>query len=367
MLWVYVQFITNIDQILWSLILRLSLIEVERPMMNCFRPISRRFPGHGHFRSSTYRPLVSLSDAASPALSLAFSSTSQQLQSPVSLAFERFQPASTTGGSLHQPLIVLHGLFGSKQNWRGIAKKLSQATSREVYTLDLRNHGQSPSTPGATSYLDYASDIQYFIQSNQLKNVVLMGHSMGGKVAMAFALQNPQSSMISKLIVIDISPAKGPISDNFKTYLEAMKEINSSPVTTRKQADEILSKYEQDIGVRQFLLTNLVRLPLDSIGETYQIRLPLEVLDEQISTDGIGDFPFDPPIASASNSSQGPRYKKSSLFIKGAHSKYINRHNMPVIEAFFTNHQLVTLDTGHWVHAEKPKEFIETITQFMKS
>lgn len=309
-------------------------------------------------------------------------------------AFERFEPPRppTTSDRSHdlvphhldRPLIILHGLFGSKQNWRSLAKKLSQLTQQTVFTLDLRNHGHSPSTPGLTSYSDYASDVKNFITSLKLQNVSLMGHSMGGKVAMTVALEdsnesqslepNRSSSPIRKLIVIDIAPAKGFSSDRFKGYLDGFREINSSSVSSRKQADEILSKYEDDISARQFLLTNLKRVELQDGGEgvKYEIRLPIEVLQHQISTNQIGDFPFLPNLSPTSSSSPEQlatmtpvRFKNPTLFIKGAKSKYINKHNIPAIDALFEDFEIITLDTGHWVHAERPHEFIESVTKFL--
>ncbi|PLW27258.1 hypothetical protein PCASD_23963 [Puccinia coronata f. sp. avenae] len=254
------------------------------------------------------------------------SSISIEPGGPIVLPSERFEPPSvrTSSGSQHDPLspiIILHGLFGSKQNWRSLAKRLSQATGRIVYTLDLRNHGESQATPGFTSYLDYSSDIKHFIQTNSLKNVTLIGHSMGGKVAMTLALESSMDEkrehgfVIEKLVVVDISPAKGPISSSFLTYIDAFREINSSRVSSRKQADEILAKYEKDLGRRQFLLTNLKKVEKcaanvggGSVTHEYVIRLPVEVLGEQLSSN------------------------------QGAHSKYINKYNIPTIAAFFADH-----------------------------
>ncbi|EHS64445.1 uncharacterized protein PGTG_22259 [Puccinia graminis f. sp. tritici CRL 75-36-700-3] len=315
---------------------------------------------------------------------LASSSSSPSGPGPILLESEKFVPPQSSDHEPHSPIIILHGLFGSKQNWRSLAKRLSQATQKTVFTLDLRNHGESQATPGFTSYLDYSSDVKHFMTTNNLKDVILIGHSMGGKVAMSLALSESSSNsnregsdLIKKLVAVDISPAKGPISKSFQVYIDGFKEINSRPVSSRKEADEILTKYEPDLGRRQFLLTNLKKVERDGAeGQGtphYEIRLPVEVLEAQLASNQVGDFPFEiprtePAPGSASTQSQPPsvRFHKPSLFIKGARSKYINKYNIPTIAAFFMNHRLVVLDTDHWVHAEKPNEFIQTVVDFVK-
>ncbi|OAW00096.1 hypothetical protein PTTG_05941 [Puccinia triticina 1-1 BBBD Race 1] len=305
-------------------------------------------------------------------------SASPSASTPILPSSEKFEPPQTSGDAdRHSPIIILHGLFGSKQNWRSLAKRLSQATLKTVYTLDLRNHGESQATPGFTSYLDYSSDIKHFITTNNLRNVILIGHSMGGKVAMSLALESSispheaDSKLIDKLIAVDISPAKGPISESFQVYIDGFKEINSSCVSSRKQADEILTKYEPDLGRRQFLLTNLKpveRGASEAGGPKFEIRLPVEVLEAQLSSNQVGDFPFALPPSSGPDSPQEApvRFEKPSLFIKGARSKYINKYNIPAIAAFFKGHKLVVLDTDHWVHAEKPNEFIQIVVDFVQ-
>ncbi|BGP35651.1 hypothetical protein JCM10296v2_007503 [Rhodotorula toruloides] len=247
------------------------------------------------------------------------------------------------------PLVVLHGLFGSKQNWRSLAKGLAQRLGRDIFTLDLRNHGHSPHKREC-AYDDLASDVKAFIeQEEKLDDCVVVGHSMGGKVAMALALGGCDA--LSRLVVIDIAPAVGKISPEFQAYLDAMKEIDEAQVMSRKEADAILQKTESDLGVRQFLLTNLDR---GSPSDPYRFRLPLHYLANAIGE--IGNFPYQP----------GERvYEQPSLFLKGSRSKYINSRNIPLIKQFFPNSQLETLETGHWVHAEKPKEFIESLDRFL--
>ncbi|GAA5841078.1 hypothetical protein JCM3766R1_006659 [Sporobolomyces carnicolor] len=264
---------------------------------------------------------------------------------PVKLAFESHGPTSSSNA----PLVVLHGLYGSKQNWRSLAKGMATKLGRQVFTLDLRNHGHSPHVREC-SYEDLAADVKSFIQHEQkLEDCVVVGHSMGGKVAMALALGGCDA--LSKLVVVDIAPGIGKISPEFQAYLEAMKAIDEAKVHSRKEADAILSKTEPDLGVRQFLLTNLDRA---SPEDPYKFRLPLSYLRNAI--DEIGHFPYTP----------GERiFDKPSLFLKGKKSKYINSKNIPIIQQFFPNSRLETLDAGHWVHAEKPKEFVELLDGFL--
>ncbi|POW09289.1 hypothetical protein PSHT_09207 [Puccinia striiformis] len=275
--------------------------------------------------------------------------SSSPSSTPILLESEKFEPPQKSDSNRLSPIIILHGLFGSKQNWRSLAKRLCQATQRIVYTLDLRNHGESQATPGCTSYLDYSSDVKHFITMNGLKNVILIGHSMGGKVAMTLALES------------SISAHKE--DSDFQIYIDGFKEINSRLVSSRKEADQILSRYEEDLGRRQFLLTNLKKVDHGDGRSRYEIRLPIEVLAEQLSTNQVGDFPFE---LSPTDVATPVVFTKPSLFIKGAHSKYINKYNIPAIQAFFINHKLVVLDTNHWVHAEKPVEFVQTVVDFVK-
>ncbi|GAA5982472.1 hypothetical protein JCM10908_006661 [Rhodotorula pacifica] len=264
---------------------------------------------------------------------------------PVPLSSEK--QASPTASS-QPPVVVLHGLFGSKQNWRSLAKGMAKRLERDVITLDLRNHGHSPHRREC-SYEDLAADVKAFIeQEEKLSDCVLVGHSMGGKVAMALALGG--CDPISKLVVVDISPAVGKISPEFQAYVTAMNQIQDAKVHSRKEADDLLQATESDLGVRQFLLTNLDRA---SPSDPYHFRIPLHFLQNAI--DEIGAFPYTP----------GERvFEKPSLFLKGSKSKYINSRNIPVIKQFFPNAQLETLDAGHWVHAERPKEFVELLADF---
>ncbi|CAG8766234.1 323_t:CDS:2, partial [Dentiscutata heterogama] len=135
------------------------------------------------------------------------------------------------------PLIILHGLFGSKQNWRSLAKVFAQRLNTRVFTLDLRNHGESPHSE-VHNYEVMAEDVVTFMNEHQLKRTVVMGHSMGGKVAMTIALM--QAPQIDQLVVVDSAPTNAYISDKFNTYVEVMKKIEQAGVMKQSQADEIM-------------------------------------------------------------------------------------------------------------------------------
>ncbi|KAI8459169.1 alpha/beta hydrolase [Phakopsora pachyrhizi] len=293
--------------------------------------------------------------------------TLHPLGAAVDLSFERFGNPS----KVNPPMIILHGLFGSKQNWRSIAKRFAEVLSTEVYTLDLRNHGESPSQVGSNLYLEYAGDVQNFVDQRGFKSVNIIGHSLGGKVAMIFSilkhlnqLSNPDTSKkftIPRLIVVDISPAKLPLPSSFESYVKAMKAINAEKVSSRSQADEILSKYESDPGIRAFLLTNLISDPTTKLKK---IRLPLEIIESQMNNGQVTDFPFS--VKTDEDLKILEDFDIKALFIKGIKSNYINPQTEVEIKKFFKNSKVVDVDAGHWVQADKPIEFMELVSNFIK-
>ncbi|EIW69069.1 hypothetical protein TREMEDRAFT_31506 [Tremella mesenterica DSM 1558] len=267
---------------------------------------------------------------------------------PVDLAYDLTSPSSLT--SPDQSLILCHGLFGSKQNWRSLAKTFAQRLGMPVYTLDLRNHGASPHVE-PHSYSAMALDISQFIQKQNLKKVNLLGHSMGGKAVMALALNKEINGPLRSLIVVDMSPASGKISSEFAAYTKGMLEIEEAEIKTKSEADKILQKYEHSLPTRQFLLTNTIH----SSSGHLSFRIPLNLLSRSIPS--IGDFPYHPGEVTW----EGP-----TLFLKGEHSKYLNRHNIPTAKEFFPNMKLEVLDAGHWVHAERPMETVAAVEKFVK-
>lgn len=251
---------------------------------------------------------------------------------------------STDFGS-GNPLIILHGLFGSSDNWRSIARQLTDRF--HVYTLDLRNHGRSFHRKGM-SYSELAQDVYHWCQANGLRQVILLGHSMGGKTAMQFAHDYPD--MLSALVVADIAPVKyGRRHDHI---LAAFQAIDPSQYTDLKAIDEALSHYIEETGLRQFLLKNIRR---DSGTSTYLWELNFEAIQE-----GYEDIAAAPQF---SRPVQTP-----TLFIKGEKSDFIQKEGMDVIQKYFPHSKTVTIaSAGHWLHAENPEHFLAELREFLQN
>jgi len=208
------------------------------------------------------------------------------------------------------------------------------------------------------TYNAMAMDVLEFCRKHSLERVSLLGHSMGGKVAMTVALSpDTPSDLLSHLIVADIAPAKGALSSEFRGYVDAMKKIEASEVKTRKEAQAILAPYERDPMTRAFLLTNLAHHQDHHAGHhPLKFRVPLNIIGDAIGE--IGDFPYEP---------HERQWGGKTLFVKGSRSKYINKHNIPLAKQFFPNMTLEELDTSHWVHAEKPNEFKKLVVDFIQA
>jgi esterase len=240
-----------------------------------------------------------------------------------------------------QPIIILHGIFGSSDNWLTQAKLFSP--HYRVFTVDQRNHGQSPHDDGF-SYPLMVEDLREFIDTHQLENPIVIGHSMGGKVAMNFALAHPDK--LEKLIVVDIAPK--PYNLEHYVIINGLKSVPIQSITSRNEADAALTEYVPEADVRQFLLKNLQRQAEG--GFTWKINLP--VIDKNLSNIGL-DLQFD------------GKFEKPTLFVKGGKSKYVKDEDITRIKEVFPKAELKTLDTGHWVQAEKPQEFVDTVMEWL--
>jgi esterase len=240
-----------------------------------------------------------------------------------------------------QPFIILHGLMGSADNWLTQAKIL--ASHYHVYMVDQRNHGLSPHSD-EFDYKVLANDIMDFIIEHKIEEPIILGHSMGGKAAMNFAVSNP--TMLDRLIVVDIAPKAYPVHHD--NIIDGLKAIPIDAVQSRNEADEILSQYVPEADVRQFLLKNLLRKPTG--GFTWKINLG--VIDKNLEKIS-ADMQF-------SGSYNGP-----TLFVRGSKSHYVKDDDRQRIKQLFPNSSLVTMDTGHWVQAEKPQEFVDVVKNFL--
>lgn len=240
------------------------------------------------------------------------------------------------------PLIILHGLFGSSDNWFTLSKIFAE--SYRVFTVDQRNHGQSPHTP-EHDYKLLTTDLEEFIDQQQLEQPIIIGHSMGGKTAMNFAVKNPDKT--GKLIVVDIMPKQYPLHHD--KILDGMKSIDLATLTSRGDADALLQAKVPEPDVRQFLLKNLAR----NEQKGFEWKINLAALDSNIGKMGEG-LQFE------------GQYNGPTLFIKGAKSDYFKDGDEQTVAKYFPKAEWNTMDTGHWVQAEKPKEFEEVVLSWLK-
>lgn len=243
-----------------------------------------------------------------------------------------------------KPIIILHGLFGMSDNWVSIGKQLSEHF--EVYIPDMRNHGQSPHDD-VFSFSAMADDVLELIDDNHLGNVTLIGHSMGGKVAMLLALNH--GDKVDRLMVIDISPGKYPVRHSQQQVVEAMQRVSLTGITSRKGIEDQLVHSISDFRTRQLIMKNLFRTG----NNTFAWRLNLEAIHHNM------DKLFD---SVESDSTFG----KPVLFIRGGQSDYINNDDRGKIRKLFPDTTLETIpQAGHWVHADAPVELLKIMNDFM--
>lgn len=239
------------------------------------------------------------------------------------------------------PVIILHGLFGFSDNWQTIAKGLSE--QHLVVTPDLRNHGRSPHLP-THSYPEMAEDLRAFMEAHWMFTASVIGHSMGGKVAMQLALSYPD--MVDRLVVVDIDP--GQAEDNHASIFHALIGMDLSKMTSRAEAEAYLSKHIEDKGTLQFLLKNISRTEEGIFA--WKMNLPVLWAHYQDILAPVSGEPFNKP----------------TLFIRGARSNYIKSSETALIKTLFPLAEIINIDgAGHWVHADKPKELLSVLQTFL--
>jgi pimeloyl-ACP methyl ester carboxylesterase len=244
------------------------------------------------------------------------------------------------GGENHPPLVILHGLLGSSRNWNHAGKALTESFS--VYALDLRNHGSSFHTETHT-YADMAGDLTKWIDRMGFSSVSLMGHSMGGKVGMRFACHFPDR--VEQLYIADISPRD--YDPHYDVYLKAMDAISLEALSSRKDADQMLQPSVTSEGMRQFLLTNLVRDEEEG-GYRWQVNIPVLLQ----AMPGLAANPLHPDDAF-----EGP-----TLFLRGGKSVFITEDDRGLIRCHFPSSHLVTLkEAGHNIHVDDRETFVEAV------
>lgn len=240
-----------------------------------------------------------------------------------------------------QPLILLHGLFGSSDNWGTVAKHFAQTF--QVITVDLRNHGKSPHHD-SQQYTDMADDLLELCDLLNLTSIHLLGHSLGGKVAMQFATQHPER--VKQLVIVDM--AIRAYADEHTHLMDAMLSIDLTTMQSRSEVDKALSNRIQQAAVRQFLLMNLVK---SNSALTWRINLPALKANYPAMQKAVCESAY---------------YEKSCLFIRGKHSEYIQDSDINHIKDHFINAEFTSLATGHWVHAEHPQAFIAAVATFLQ-
>ncbi len=241
------------------------------------------------------------------------------------------------------PVVILHGLFGQARNWAGVAKLL--ADRYRVVSVDVPNHGRSPWTD-VVNYPVMADAVRAFLADKGLTGAAMVGHSMGGKVAMTLALNEP--SAIGDLAVVDIAPV--PYDHDTGDYLAAMRALPLADVKSRDNADELLSGAVRDPAVRQLLLQNLAR------GENgYEWRINLDGLHTGLAA--LHGFP---------DGLREAAFKGRTLFVAGAKSNYIDGNGRAEIRRLFPTADIAVIDgAGHWVHADKPAETAAALQRFL--
>lgn len=241
------------------------------------------------------------------------------------------------------PLLIAHGLFGMADNWHLIAGKLQE--NFHVITLDLRNHGRSPHAPEMT-YIDMVHDVAELLETMHLSEIHLLGHSMGGKMAMTFAGEFPQ--LLNKLIVVDISPDNYPPGHD--VYFQALLKIGRHEIGKREEAENIMRQYINDPVIIQFLMKSLYRTP----DGAYKLRMNTEAIYQHYDIIR-GPVQFHWPIG------------HETLFIKGSESPYIRQKDEDLISEWFTNYQIESITgAGHWVHADQPEVFVQSVSKFIQ-
>ncbi|MEH6657702.1 alpha/beta fold hydrolase [Leeuwenhoekiella marinoflava] len=251
--------------------------------------------------------------------------------------------SSITGSG--KPFVILHGFLGMGDNWKTLANQFAES-GYEMHLVDQRNHGRSFHSD-TFNYEVLADDLKAYCDEHELSDIILLGHSMGGKTAMLFAMRYPK--LINKLIIADIAPKHYP--PHHQTILEGLNALseNENARKSRGDADTFLENYISDWGTRQFLLKNLYWQK----DKTLALRVNLPVLTSQV--EAIGEALPTQTV-----------YEGETLFLNGLKSDYITKEDEALIEAHFPHSEVIGVkNAGHWLHAENPKDFYAEVMKFL--
>jgi esterase len=243
-----------------------------------------------------------------------------------------------------KPFVILHGFLGMSDNWKTLGSQFAE-DGFQVHMVDLRNHGKSFHSDDF-SYELMAIDVKEYCEFHKLENIILLGHSMGGKTAMLLATLFPD--LVDKLIIADIGPKFYP--QHHQPILEGLSAVDFSKQPSRSEVEEIVSKYISDLGTRQFLLKSLHWKEKDQLA----FRFNLAVFNKKIEEIGKA-LPID------------NTFQKPTLFLRGSNSNYILDSDFETIRYHFPDAKIVTIsNAGHWLHAENPKDFYTETINFLK-
>ncbi len=249
------------------------------------------------------------------------------------------------------PLIIIHGLYGSSDNWVSIGRKLAE--NFEVFIIDQRNHGKSPHTPDH-NYKLLKADLLEFMDAQSIEKAIIIGHSMGGKTAMFFAADYPER--VSHLIIADISPKSYEYTNSNQllahtTIIRAMFNLDFYRINSRQEVDDILAKSIPENRIRQFLLKNIKR----SKDNEYSWRINIRTIKNELKN-----------ILEGLNEDQTEITGFPILFIKGGNSDYIQKDDEKTIKKIFPFADIETIpNAGHWLHAEQAELFLKKISDFI--
>ena len=241
------------------------------------------------------------------------------------------------------PLLILHGFLGMSDNWKTLGKSYSES-SFQVHLIDQRNHGRSFHSEDF-DYVFLANDLNNYMEHHQIDKAYILGHSMGGKTAMQFAVTFPEK--VEKLLVADIAPKYYP--PHHQEIINALNTLDFTELKSRSEADRKLAESLSDFGIRQFLLKNLYWVEKGLLG----LRVNLGVLQDKMEE--IGE-----------NISGTDIYSKPTLFLRGSRSEYIHESDIVTIQKHFPKATIETIaNAGHWLHAENPKDFFSQSLKFL--
>jgi esterase len=242
-----------------------------------------------------------------------------------------------------QAFIFLHGFLGMSDNWKTLGTQFSEE-AYEVHLIDQRNHGRSFHSD-EFNYEVMVEDLKRYCEQHQLKDIVLLGHSMGGKTAMSFAVEYPE--VVSKLIIADISPRYYPTHHD--DILKGLSALDFTTLESRGAAEDAMKRYVPDVGTRQFLLKNLYWKEKGRLA----LRMNLEVLKDQVNEVGEA-LPMH------------AKFENETLFLRGDRSEYIALQDESLIHLHFPKSKIITIaDAGHWLHAENPTDFYAEVQNFL--